>query len=272
MTRQDPLAPTAAVLRRFITSRPNSAGGTWRPPRAPRGESRLVLAIARWCGHGPDAQLSHRSARTARAEPVPVGSTGPNERNGNDGPHSGPPCHVQVPPGAAAWAPCCGPRPAHPRPPAPAPAPQGAWLCLHGRGVGTRMLAAGHTAPFPLGVGLWQQEESAEGPGSGRRCWQGLGEAGHGVGPATRAQKEGLWVGAEARWEGPGSLRPWSCCPLDLRAGTSGRRGCRLRAHHTRMGSSVTCSCRHLTGSLPLSFQSPTGLAVLPRPSPRPLS
>lgn len=133
VTRQDPLAPTAAVLRRFITSRPNSAGGTWRPPRAPRGENRLVLAIARWCGHGPDAQLSHRSARTARAEPVPVGSTGPNERNGNDGPHSGPPCHVQVPPGAAAWAPCCGPRPAHPRPPAPAPAPQGAWLCLHGR-------------------------------------------------------------------------------------------------------------------------------------------
>lgn len=139
-------------------------------------------------------------------------------------------------------------------------------------GVGTRMLAAGHTAPFPLGVGLWQQEESAEGPGSGRRCWQGLGEAGHGVGPATGAQKEGLRVGAEARWEGPGSLRPWSCCPLDLWAGTSGRRGCRLRAHHTRMGSSVTCSCRHLTGSLPLSFQSPTGLAVLPRPSPRPLS
>lgn len=144
-------------------------------------------------------------------------------------------------------------------------------VCTGGGG-GTRMLAAGHTAPFPLGVGLWQQEESAEGPGSGRRCWQGLGEAGHGVGPATGAQKEGLRVGAEARWEGPGSLRPWSCCPLDLRAGTSGRRGCRLRAHHTRMGSSVTCSCRHLTGSLPLSFQSPTGLAVLPRPSPRPLS
>lgn len=146
-------------------------------------------------------------------------------------------------------------------------------LALSARAVGgTRMLAAGHTAPFPLGVGLWQQEESAEGPGSGRRCWQGLGEAGHGVGPATGAQKEGLRVGAEARWEGPGSLRPWSCCPLDLRAGTSGRRGCRLRAHHTRMGSSVTCSCRHLTGSLPLSSQSPTGLAVLPRPSPRPLS
>lgn len=87
------------------------------------------------------------------------------------------------------------------------------------------MVAAGHIAPFPLGAGLWQERSQLRTLGEVKSLLEGTpggwasSSPGHGVGPATRAQQEELRVGTEARWEGPGSLRPWSCWPLDLPVG-----------------------------------------------------